>query len=53
MEYTTYQARTNLSRLLREAEAEQEVIVLHGKKPIVKIEPIQPLTPQASKPPVK
>ena len=45
MAYTTYQARTHLSRLLREAEAGQEVIVMRGKQPVAKIVPIQPLVP--------
>ncbi len=45
MAYTTYEARTHLSRLLREAEAGQEVIVLRGKQPVVKIVPIQPHAP--------
>jgi antitoxin (DNA-binding transcriptional repressor) of toxin-antitoxin stability system len=42
MTYTTYQARTHLSRLLREAEAGKEVIVLRGKKPVATIMAIQP-----------
>jgi prevent-host-death family protein len=45
MAYTTYEARTHLSRLLKEAEAGQEVIVLRGKRPVVKIVPIRPLAP--------
>jgi antitoxin (DNA-binding transcriptional repressor) of toxin-antitoxin stability system len=42
MAYTTYQARTHLSRLLREAEAGKEVIVLRGKKPVARIAAIEP-----------
>lgn len=45
MAYTTYQARTQLSRLLREAGAGQEVIVLRGKQPVAKLVPIQPQVP--------
>jgi prevent-host-death family protein len=45
MVYTTYEARTHLSRLLREAEAGQEVIILRGKRPVAKIVPIRPLAP--------
>ena len=45
MTYTTNEARTHLSRLLREAEAGQEVIVLRGKRPVAKIVPIRPLAP--------
>ncbi len=46
MAYTVYQARTHLSRLLREVEAGQEVIVLRDKKPVVRFVPIQPPAPQ-------
>lgn len=45
MTYTTYQARTHLSRLLREAEAGLEVIVMRGNKPVARIVPIRPGTP--------
>ncbi|MGD0729858.1 MAG: type II toxin-antitoxin system prevent-host-death family antitoxin [Terracidiphilus sp.] len=37
MAYTVHQAKTHFSRLLKEAEAGQEVIVLRGKKPVAKI----------------
>jgi prevent-host-death family protein len=40
MAYTVHQAKTHLSRLLKEAEAGQEVIVLRGKKPVAKVVPI-------------
>jgi prevent-host-death family protein len=40
MAYTVHQAKTHFSRLLKEAEAGQEVIVMRGKKPIAKIVPI-------------
>jgi prevent-host-death family protein len=42
MPYTVHQAKTNFSRLLKEAEAGQEVIVMRGKKPVAKITAIQP-----------
>jgi prevent-host-death family protein len=45
MAYTTYEARTHFSRLLKEAEAGPEVIILRGKRPVVKIVPIRPLAP--------
>jgi prevent-host-death family protein len=45
MVYSTYEARTHLSRLLREAEAGHEVIILRGKWPVAKIVPIRPLAP--------
>jgi prevent-host-death family protein len=37
MTYTVHQAKTHLSRLLKEAEAGKEVIVTRGKKPVAKI----------------
>jgi prevent-host-death family protein len=40
MAYTVHQAKTHFSRLLKEAEAGQEVVVMRGKKPIAKIVPI-------------
>jgi prevent-host-death family protein len=42
MSYTVHQAKTNFSRLLKEAEAGKEVIVTRGKKPVAKIVPIEP-----------
>jgi prevent-host-death family protein len=47
MPYTVHQAKTHFSRLLKEAEAGQEVIVMRGKTPVAKIVPIDP--PQAEK----
>jgi prevent-host-death family protein len=46
MAYTVHQAKTHLSRLLKEAEAGKEVIVLRGKKPVARIVPIQPSAPK-------
>ena len=40
MAYTVHQAKTHFSRLLKEAEAGQEVVVMRGKKPIAKLVPI-------------
>lgn len=37
MAYTVHQAKTHFSKLLKEAEAGKEVIVLRGKKPVAKI----------------
>jgi prevent-host-death family protein len=37
MAYTVHQAKTHLSRLLKEAEAGKEVVVTRGKKPVAKI----------------
>lgn len=42
MAYTVHQAKTNFSRILREVEAGQEVIVMRGKKPVAKVVPIEP-----------
>lgn len=40
MSYTVHQAKTNLSRLIKEAESGKEVIISRGKKPVAKIVPI-------------
>jgi prevent-host-death family protein len=40
MAYTVHQAKTHFSRLIKEAEAGQEVVVMRGKKPVAKIVPI-------------
>ena len=40
MAYTVHQAKTHFSRLLKEAEAGQEVIVMRGTKPVAKLVPI-------------
>ena len=37
MAYTVHQAKTNFSRILKEVESGQEVIVMRGKKPVAKI----------------
>ena len=41
MSYTVHQAKTNLSRLIKEAEKGAEVIITRGKKPVAKIVSIQ------------
>jgi prevent-host-death family protein len=40
MAYTVHQAKTHFSRLLKEAEAGQEVVVMRGSTPVAKIVPI-------------
>lgn len=49
MAYTVHQAKTHFSRLLKEAEAGQEVIVMRGTKPVAKVvainEPAEPKLP--------
>ena len=41
MSYTVHQAKTKLSRLIKEAEKGTEVIITRGKKPVVKLVAIQ------------
>jgi prevent-host-death family protein len=40
MAYTVHQAKTHFSRLLKEAEAGQEVVVMRGKTPVARVVPI-------------
>jgi prevent-host-death family protein len=42
--YTVHQAKTHFSRLLKEAEAGQEVIVMRGDMPVAKIVPIKAIS---------
>ena len=44
-----HQAKTHFSRLIKEAEAGQEVIVMRGKKPVAKLVPIEPVTSGAKR----
>jgi prevent-host-death family protein len=37
MSYTVHQAKTNLSRLIKEAEDGKEVIITRGKTPVAKL----------------
>jgi prevent-host-death family protein len=37
MSYTVHQAKTNLSRLIKEAEGGKEVIITRGKTPVVRL----------------
>jgi prevent-host-death family protein len=46
MSYTVHQAKTNLSRLIREAQKGKEVVITRGKDPVAKLVSI-------SKPPKK
>ena len=43
MSYTVHQAKTNLSKLLKQAEAGQEVIITRGKEPVAKLIALNPL----------
>jgi prevent-host-death family protein len=47
MAYTVHQAKTHFSRLLKEAEAGQEVIVMRGTKPVAKLVPIETPAPKS------
>lgn len=49
MPYTVHQAKTNLSKLLKEAEAGQEVIITRGKVPVARLVAIADAKPLASK----
>ena len=40
MSYTVHQAKTNLSRLIREAQKGKEVIITRGKEPVARLVPI-------------
>ena len=40
MSYTVHQAKTNLSRLIKDAEQGKEVIITRGKNPVARIVPI-------------
>ncbi len=40
MSYTVHQAKTNLSRLIKEAQKGKEVIITRGKEPVAKLVPI-------------
>jgi|ERR1700722_5833889 prevent-host-death family protein len=54
MAYTVHQAKTHFSRLLKEAEAGKEVVVMRGKKPVAKIVAIDQLNqPKAEEVPFR
>jgi prevent-host-death family protein len=38
--YTVHQAKTNLSKLIAEAEQGKEVVIARGNKPVAKLVPI-------------
>jgi prevent-host-death family protein len=40
--FTVHEAKTNLSKLIEQAEAGTEVIITRGKKPVVKLTKIKP-----------
>ena len=50
MAYTVHQAKTHFSKLLKEAEAGKEVIVMRGSKPVAKLVPIETSMPKRRTP---
>ncbi|HXR39359.1 MAG TPA: type II toxin-antitoxin system Phd/YefM family antitoxin [Terracidiphilus sp.] len=49
MEVNIHHAKTNLSRLILQAEAGEEVIIARAGKPAVKLVPVQPPAPKKFK----
>lgn len=45
---TIHQAKTQLSRLIAKAEAGEEVVIMRGKTPVARLEPIAPAKPKLS-----
>jgi prevent-host-death family protein len=50
MSYTVHQAKTNLSKLIKEAESGKEVIITRGKQPVARLVPIADSTKHKRKP---
>lgn len=40
--YTVHQAKTNLSKLIEQAERGEDVVIARGDKPAVKLVPLEP-----------
>jgi antitoxin (DNA-binding transcriptional repressor) of toxin-antitoxin stability system len=38
--FTIHQAKTNLSKLIARAEAGEEVVIMRGKEPVARLEPL-------------
>ena len=47
---TTHQAKTHLSRLLKEAQAGETIVILSGSAPVAKLTAVE--TAKATRPPV-
>ena len=45
-QFTVHAAKTNLSKLIARAEAGEEVIIVRGKEPVVKLVPITQAKPR-------
>ncbi len=50
MTATIHQAKTNLSKLIRQALAGEEVIIARRDKPLVRLEAIKPAKPAGERP---
>ncbi|MEI9965623.1 MAG: type II toxin-antitoxin system prevent-host-death family antitoxin [Caulobacteraceae bacterium] len=46
--FTIHQAKTNLSKLIAQVEAGEEVVIARGSKPVVKLMPVE--TTEVAKP---
>ena len=46
MNVTIHEAKTNLSKLIREALHGEEVIISRGSEPVVRITPLEPAYPK-------
>ncbi len=44
--YTVHQAKTNLSKLIEQAERGEDVVIARGDKPAVKLVPVQEAPPK-------
>ena len=45
-QFTIHQAKTHLSRLIRQAIAGEEVIIARGSTPLVRIQPLPSVAPE-------
>lgn len=45
-EFTVHAAKTNLSKLIARAEAGEEVIIVRGKEPVVRLVPVAQTRPR-------
>lgn len=46
MTYAVHAAKTNLSKLIEQAEQGEEVIIARGDKPVVRLVPVETPTPK-------
>lgn len=43
---TIHEAKTHLSRLLRQVSAGESIVIARGSKPVARLVPIEPVTPR-------